>query len=119
MKKPVLVLILSSALSLQNGLIALLTSLSQVSAVLTAEDIDSACRLIKDHHPALIILDYTQDKLRKLIKKIKEASPHASLIVLVENVQQQRDASECSADHVLMAGYPADQLIEIIERVKT
>ena len=55
--KPRLALIITKRGALQNGLLALLTTIPQISAVLVAEDDAAGLRMINDHRPGLILLD--------------------------------------------------------------
>ncbi len=115
MTKPVLALVLSSSGDLQNGLLALMTTIPQISAVLAAEELSSALRLIENHQPALIILDGKYPKLKEVIKNFKTLCPQTHLIVLAEDISQQKEAKEFGADSVLIKGFPAQKLIEIVE----
>jgi two-component system secretion response regulator SsrB len=113
--KSVLALVVSSPGALQNGLLALLTTISSISAVLVAEDTESATRMVENHQPSMIILDMSLINVKEIIHQIKEQCPHIHLIVLAEDTAQQKVAEESGADGVLIKGFPAKNLIEIIE----
>ena len=113
--KSILALVVSSPGALQNGLLALLTTISSISAVLVAEDTESATRMVENHQPSMIILDMSLIKVQEIIHQIKEQCPHIHLIVLAEDTVQQKVAEESGADGVLIKGFPAKNLIEIIE----
>jgi CheY-like chemotaxis protein len=127
-KTSVLALIVSCTGDLQNGLLALMTTIPQISAVLVAEDIESALRMVKNHQPALIILDMAEQpqkmvrdvaprllQVQDVIREIKTQWPHIHLIVLVEDVTQQKEAEESGADSVLIRGFSAQKFVAIVE----
>jgi DNA-binding NarL/FixJ family response regulator len=126
--KSVLALVVSSSGVLQNGLLALMTTIPQINAVLVAEDIESALRMVKNHQPALIILDMAEQRqemvrdaalcslqVQDIIKKIKTQFPHIHLIVLVDDVTQQKEADALGADNVLIKGFSAQKFVAIVE----
>ena len=85
-RKTILVLVVSSSGELQNGLLALTTTIHGIGAVLVAEDADSALRMVAIHQPALIILDMFLLKDQAVIHEIKTQWPQIHLIVLVDNI---------------------------------
>ena len=111
----ILALVVSSSGDLQNGLLALMTTISPISAVLVAENAKSATRMIENHQPALIILDMSLLKVQDIIKQIKAQWPQIYLIVLVEDVAQQEDAKASGADSVLIKGFSVQKLVALIE----
>ena len=113
--KSFLALVISSPDSLQNGLLALLTTISPISALLVADDIHSALRMVENHQPALIILDISLSNVQEVVKQIKEQCSQIHLIVLVEDTVQQKIAEESGADSVLIKGFSAQKLIAIVE----
>ena len=129
--KSVLSLVVSSTGDLQNGLLALMTTIPQISAVLVAEDIGSALRMVENHQPALIILDMAPQhqemvrdvtpcslQVQDIINEIRAQCPHVHLIVLVEDVAQQKEAEQSGADSVLIKGFSAQKFIAVIENLK-
>jgi DNA-binding NarL/FixJ family response regulator len=115
-KKTVLALFVSNAGSLQNGLLALLTTIPQISPVLVDEELSTALRLVENHQPALAILDVSIPEVKEAIRQIKELCPQIHLIVLVDNVEGQKDAVELGVDRVLLKGFPAQKLVDIVEK---
>ncbi len=113
-------LVVSSSGVLQNGLLALMTTIPPISAVLVAEDVNSALRLIENHQPALIILDLSLIKVQDVIdviNKIKAQWPYIHLIVLVEDIAQQKEAETAGADSVLIKGFSVQKFMAIIENL--
>jgi len=110
-----LTLVVSSPGDLQNGLLALITTIPQLGAVLVAEDVESTLRMVENHQPSLIIMDTVSVQACQVIQKIKIQWPQIHLIVLVEDIDQQKEAAESGADRVLIKGFSAQKLVEIIE----
>ena len=113
--KTVLALVVSSSDSLQNGLLALMTTIPQISAVLVAEDVNSTLRMVANHQPALVLLDLSLPQMREIISQIKAQYPRVQLIVLAEDVTQREAAEALGVDHVLLEGFSAQQLVAIVE----
>ncbi len=111
----ILALVVSSSGSIQDGLLALMTTIPSISAVLVAEDVNSTLRLVEYHQPALIILDLTLRRVQDVIKEIKTQWPHIHLIALAEDILQQEEAKASGSDSVLLMGFPAQKLVDIIE----
>jgi DNA-binding response OmpR family regulator len=115
--KSILTLVVSSSGDFQNGLLALVTTIPSISAVLVAEDINSALRLVENHKPALIILDMPLPDMQDVIKQIKEQCPHVHLIVLVEDTVEEKEVKKSGVDNVLLKGFSAQKLIAIVENL--
>jgi DNA-binding response OmpR family regulator len=60
---------------LQNGLLALSTTMPQIQAVLLAEEADSALRIVAAHRPALELLDMRLPKQDVVLRQIKTEWP--------------------------------------------
>ena len=114
-KKTALALVVSDPGSLQNGLMALMTTTPQINTVLAAENLQSALSLAKRHQPQLTILDLTWPEIRDAIKWIKTQCPYTQLIALVEDFNQKKELKSCGADRVLVKGFPAQKMIKTIE----
>ena len=115
--KTVLALVVSSSDSLQNGLLALMTTIPQISAVLVAEDVNSTLRMVTNHQPALVVLDLSLPQMQDVITQIKALYPRVQLIVLAEDVTQREAAEALGVDHVLIEGFSAPQLVAIVENL--
>lgn len=113
--KPILALVVSDAGALQNGLLALMTTIPPIGTVLAAEDVNLALRMVETHQPALIILDMSSRQAQDVIHEIKTEWPHIHLIVLVADIAQQKQAIDLGADRVLVKGFPAPKLVALIE----
>lgn len=111
--KSVLALIAVVPGTLQNGLMALMTTTPLISALLVAEEASLLLRMVKDHRPALIVLDMDFPDAQMLLKQIKSSWPLIRCILLVENVDQKKGAE--NADAVLIKGFTVETLFAIIE----
>jgi len=116
--KPTLALIISKQDTLQNGLLALLTTIPQINAVL-AEDATSGLKMLKDHRPSLILLDMDlpEDDAQTILKQIKSQASEVHCIALADNAQQKYLAETHKADAVLFKGFQATSLINLIEEL--
>jgi DNA-binding NarL/FixJ family response regulator len=114
-QKSIIALVVSSPSDLQNGLLALMTTIPTISAVLVAEDSKSAWRIIENHQPALIILDVSSLKAQDVIKQIKTQWSQIHLIVLADDLTLGKDMESLGADRVLIKGFPPQKLVEVIE----
>ena len=114
-KKPILALIIAAPSPLQDGLLALMTTFSQINAVFVAEDASLALRMVKDHRPNLILLDIHLPGSITVLEQIKNEWPQTRCIVLVDNVEQEREVKE--ADAVLLEGFSPSLLLTTIENL--
>jgi DNA-binding NarL/FixJ family response regulator len=117
--KPTLALVITKQGTLQNGLLALLTSISQISAVLVAEDAASGLRMLKDHRPGLVLLDMDlpEDDAQTILKQIESLWPDIRCIAFTDSVQQKQVAETLAADVVLFKGFQATKLIAVTEEL--
>ena len=115
--KPTLALIITKQGTLQNSLLALLTTIPQISAVLLAEDAPSGLRMLKDHRPRLVLLDMDlpEDNAQTILKQIESQWPGIRCIALTDSVQQKQAAETLAADVVLFKGFRATKLIAVTE----
>ena len=111
--KPFLALVAAVPSTLQSGLMALMTTTPLISALLVAEEASLLLRMVKDHRPALIVLDMDFPDAQMLLKQIKSSWPLIRCILLVDSVDQQKEAE--NADAVLIKGFAADKLFATIE----
>ena len=117
--KPTLALLVTGPGSLQNGLVAMMTTMPQIQAVLVAEEASRALRMMADHRPALVLLDtmLPGNEAGAVLKEIKTRWPSTHFIILADDVQQQQEAKAAGADAVLIKGFPAAKLTATIERL--
>ena len=115
--KPALALIATRPGSLQDSLVALMTTMRQVSAVLIAGDATSALGSIAQHRPALVVLEMNlpAEETYATLEEIKARWPSTRCIALADDVQQQQETESAGADVVLIKGYSPAKFIATIE----
>ena len=113
--KPVLALIVVAPGPLQDGLLALMTTYNQISAVFVAGEASLALRMVKDHRPNLILLDINLPKAQMVLEQTKSRWPQTHCIVLAGNVEQEQAIKE--ADAVLIEGFSPARLLATIENL--
>ena len=112
-----LVLVVSSTGPLQDGLLALLTTMPTIGAVLVAEDSSSALRLVENHQPALVILDLPLLPDLEIIQQIRERCQNVQLIGIAEESTQQAEANASGADQVLLKGFAPHKLVAMVDEL--
>jgi DNA-binding NarL/FixJ family response regulator len=117
--RPTLALIATRPGSLQDSLVALMTTMPQVNAVLIAEDAASALRTMAQHRPALVVveIDLPTEERCAPIQEIKTRWPVTHCIALADDVEQQQAAESAGADAVLIVGFPAARFIAAVEEL--
>ena len=117
--KSVLVLVITSDEVLQDGLVALLTTIPRVSAVLIAENTTSGLRMMEHHSPQVIIIDLAlpDNGAAGLLTKIKAGCPGAKTIVLTESREENETAAQFGAETILSKGFSAPTLVKRIEDI--
>jgi DNA-binding NarL/FixJ family response regulator len=118
-KRPTLALIATRPGALQDSLVALMTTMPQVNAVLIAEDAASALRTMAQHRPALVVLEMDLSAEERLapLQEIRAKWPMTRCLALADDVEQQREAVSADADVVLIVGFPATRFIAAIEEL--
>jgi DNA-binding NarL/FixJ family response regulator len=111
--KPALALIAAAPSPLQDGLLALMTTSTQIGAVFVAEEASLALRMVKDHRPNLVLLDSYLPEAQTLLARIKSQWPQTRCIVLVGSVEEEQAVEE--ADAVLIEGFSPSHLLATIE----
>ena len=110
------ILILAMPGDLQTSLQVLLSLLSDVAVLVTAES-SSALQAIERYAPALVIMDFAlpEEDQPNGVNRIKACWPSTPILVLVNDEQQFQKAQDTGADLVLIKGYPAAKLLATIE----
>ena len=87
--RPTLALIAIRPGSLQDSLVALMTTMPQVNAVLIAEDAASALRTMAQHHPALVVIEVglPSGEGQVPLQEIRIRWPETQCIALASDVQ--------------------------------
>ena len=110
------ILILAMPGDLQTSLQMLLSLLSDVAVLVTAES-TSALQAIERYAPDLVVMDFAlpEEDLPLVVNLIKARWSTIPCLVLVDDEQQGRRAQTTDADLVLVKGYPAAKLLADIE----
>jgi len=117
-KNSLLALVVANSGSLQNGLLALITTLPQIKSSLVAEDVVSALKLIEVHQPALVILDEDQLMAQDAIKEIHAKWPKIHIIIaLSSDISLENNLKILGADVVLVKGFTVKKLIDELEKL--
>ena len=117
--RPTLALIATRSGPLLDSLVALMTTMDQVNAVLIAEDGASALRMMAQHRPALVVIetDLPAEEGHVPLQEIKTRWPQTRCIALVEDIEQQQEAESAGADVVLIVGFPPARFIAAVEEL--
>ena len=111
-----LVLVAARPGPLQDSLVALVTTIREVSAVLIAEDGRAALRMAGQHSPAMVVTEADLGASDgSIVAAIKTRWPAMACVVLVDDAEARITAQEAGADHILTVGHPPCRLIEVIE----
>ena len=108
-------LIIANPGDLQNGLLALSTTMPQIQAVLLAEEADSALRIVAAHRPALELLDMRLPKQDVVLRQIKTEWPRTLCIAQIGTVQHDQGATVPMADARLLKGFSPSKFIDTVE----
>ena len=117
MNKITLALVIVKPGHLRNGLQSLLRTIPQIEILAESNDPSILRKMNEDFHPELILLDgglIAEDDWSALTK-IKENRPATKILVLTENDQQGQAAREAGADYFLLKGFPATELVHLVE----
>ncbi len=116
-----LALIVVKSDALRDSLVTLLKTMPQIEAVACAQDATSARKLIDHQHPAFVVMDTnaTQEETWELLHELKRIWPQTVSLVLADTVQHQERARGEGVPHVVLKGYPAQQLSSTIELLLT
>jgi len=116
-KKPILALVAANSGALQNGLLALITTIPSINSTMIAEDVVSAMKLIEIHQPTIVIMDEDLLLVEDSIHQVKEKWPKIRLILLANDAILQKKAKDLDLDAVLIKGFDAKKLIVVIEEL--
>ena len=115
---PTLAVIAAPSDSLRYSLQALLARLPQIGAVQSVEDARALLDILTAAQPQLVVLDvnWLGGEAGSLLAQMKTIAPRARTVALIDRIEQQ-PALQAAADLVLLKGYPAAELFNIIERL--
>ena len=116
-KQITLALVITKPAHLWSGLQSLLRTIPQIEIIAEAHDPSVLMKISTEMNPNLILLDASilDDTAWTAVSKIKAERPRTKFIALLENVQQQQSAQLAGVDTLLPKGFPAAQLVNLIE----
>ena len=117
MEKITLALVITKPGHLRNGLQSILRTVPQIEVIAESQDPSVLVRMSDEIHPDLILLDaeVIEDPDWTAIAKLKGEWPQTTILVLTENDKQGQQAKKAGADHFLPKGFPAAELVNLIE----
>jgi DNA-binding NarL/FixJ family response regulator len=103
--------------SLQDSVVALMTTMQQVNSVLIAEDAASALRTAAQHRPALVVLEMNLggEETPAVLKEIKSRWLRTGCIAVADGARQKQEAELAGADAVLIKGFTAATFLATVE----
>jgi DNA-binding NarL/FixJ family response regulator len=98
-----------------------MTALPQIDLVAEGRDMTSLLRIGSQIQPDLIVIEAGLSglSLAQSITYMKTEWPKSRTMILVDDIHQQHEAQEATADVVLFKGYRAATLMNIVERLLT
>ena len=119
MRKVKLALVITKPGHLRNGLQSLLRTIPQIEIIAEAQDTSVLLKMSEEVHPELIFIDASiiDETNWTAITKQKAEWPQTKILVFTENDQQGQGAKEAGADFVLPKGFPAAELVNLIENL--
>ena len=112
-------LIIAKPGPLRNGLHAFLTAIPRIGTVTAVDDVASALQTDTGNLTAFVLLDSAayDGGTAEAVRQVRARWPETGCIVLVDDIQQQREAEDTEADGTLIKGSPAAKLYSTIERL--
>lgn len=119
MKKITLALVITEPGHLQNGLHSLLRSIPEIEIIAESQDISILCKIGDEIHPDLIVIGacLIEEIDWNAITKFKAKWPKINVLVLTDDGAQEKRAKEAGADFSLPKGFPAAELVCLIENI--
>ena len=119
MENHISALILGQPGPLREGLRTILQGVPLIGTVHQAEDLSSALEIIGERRPALVLLDgrSVRSGLPAVLTRLRDERIPSWCLVLADNIQQKKEAESAGAHLVLLEGFPAGRLREIIKQL--
>jgi DNA-binding NarL/FixJ family response regulator len=110
-------LIVAAPSRIRDGLQALLKTMPALDPIDLIDSAAGVPEAVTQTGPDLVLFDanLSGDEIWLVIRQIKVKIPQTLCIAIVNNMQQKRMAQAAGADQILLAGFPAGELITILE----
>lgn len=108
-------LIVTRSIVLQQGLGALLESLTGITKVIALKELPGSIAWIETHLPAIVLLDFrlTGSHTQSVLARVQELSPDTRRVLLVDDVQDVNWVPSY-ADAVLIRGIPPQAVATLL-----
>ena len=116
MDKPLIeILVVTRSVVLQQGLGALLESLSGITSVKAIQELSNTYPWIESHQPKIILLDValTDQESRMVLEKLRTLSPDTKRVLLVDSVDDVRWVPQY-AEGILIKGESPSTVATIV-----
>lgn len=115
----VLTLIVVRPGPLRDGVEALMASVSQIEIIGKVDAASAALRLVFEHRPDLLLLDAGLPRAEtwSVMRYCRIEHPELRCIILADDAEQVREATNAGADAVFLKGFPADKFVSTVERL--
>jgi DNA-binding NarL/FixJ family response regulator len=117
MNKITIAMIIAKPGHLRTALQSLLRTVPQIEILAESDDPSILVKMNEDIHPELILVDggLIEENDWSALTNIKANRPATKVLVLTDNDQQGLSAREAGADFYLLKGFPATELVHLIE----
>lgn len=104
---------------LRNGLQSLLSTIPQIEIIAESHHPSVLLKMRGEIHPELILLDagILEEMDWSAISNLKAEWSRTTILILTENEKQNQSAKEAGADFTLPKGFPAAELVDLIENL--
>jgi len=101
---------------MRNSLLSYLRAVLGIRPIVTADDAVSACQMIRECNPELIVVDsdLSESEMLNVIRCAHAEPLHAKTIALVESLSQQELCLAMGATHTSLKGFLDKQLREAV-----
>lgn len=110
-------LIVAAPSRIRDGLQALLKTMPALNPIDLIDSAAAVPEAVTQTGPDLVLFDanLSGDEIWLVIRQVKVKSPQILCIAIVSNMLQKRMAQAAGADQILLAGFPAGELITVLE----
>jgi len=113
-------IIIADSARLRESLRAVLKSVEDIQVIDVAPDSDLGLVMVRENYPDLIFFNMTQssEAPADFLHIVKRDFPRTKCVVLVENIEQIRQARKAGTDGILLRGFSVAELHEQLKMMK-